>query len=36
MRFLWAFRYNPLRSGSSEPIPGIAVAIPGQLIAKGN
>jgi hypothetical protein len=36
MQFLWDFRYNPWRGGSSEPVPGIAVAIPGQLIAFSN
>ncbi|MDR1180185.1 MAG: hypothetical protein LBK44_06740 [Spirochaetales bacterium] len=35
MQILWAFRCNPLRS-SLEPTPGIAVAIPGQRITKGN
>jgi hypothetical protein len=36
MQILRAFRCNPWRSGSSEPVPGIAVAIPGRLIAFGN
>jgi hypothetical protein len=27
------FRYNPWRSGSSEPVPEIAEAIPGHIIA---
>jgi hypothetical protein len=29
MQILWAFRFNPLRGGSSETIPEIAYAISG-------
>jgi hypothetical protein len=37
MRFLWAFRSNPIAHGSSEPVPGNCQGqFPGQLIAPGN
>ncbi|MDR1316426.1 MAG: hypothetical protein LBK13_06090 [Spirochaetales bacterium] len=37
MQILWAFRYNPLRIGSSEPTHEIAgQQFHGQQIAKGN
>ncbi|MDR1179889.1 MAG: hypothetical protein LBK44_05230 [Spirochaetales bacterium] len=37
MQILWAFRYNPLRGGSSETGHGIAEQqFRGQIIAEGN
>ncbi|MDR1179147.1 MAG: hypothetical protein LBK44_01470 [Spirochaetales bacterium] len=37
MQILWAFRYNPWRIGSSEPIHEIAERqFHGRIIAKGN